>query len=54
MGLEHVLDPAEQQLLDAHHRRDGRHMVGMVWPAHGPLPVCLSYRIEVNHEQTVR
>jgi hypothetical protein len=54
VGLEDVLDPAEQQLLDAHHRRDGRHVVGMAWPAGGPLPVRLSDRIEINHAQTVR
>ncbi len=49
-----VFDPGQQQLLDAHDRRDGGHVVGMRGPPGGPLPVRLGDRVEVHHSQTLR
>jgi len=44
--LERVLDPAQQQLLGPHHRRDGGHAVRLFRPACAPLPVRLGNGVE--------
>ena len=55
--LQGVLDPAEQQLLDAHDRGDRGHVVGGVGPARAPLPVRFGDRVKrlsCGHAVTVR
>jgi AcrR family transcriptional regulator len=44
--LERILDPSQQQLLHAHHGRDGGHVIGVLRPARVPLTVCLGDRVE--------
>jgi len=46
VGLERVLDAAEQELLHPHDRGDGGHVVGVLWPAGAPLAVRFGDRIE--------
>ena len=53
VGLEHVIDPREQELLHAHHGRDGGHVIGVLRPAGAPLPVGFRDGVEgqvVGHE----
>ena len=44
--LERVLDPGEQELVDAHDRGDGGHVVGVFWPAGTPLAAGFGQGIE--------
>ena len=47
--LERVLDPGEQQLLHAHDRGDGGHVLRLVGPARRPLAECLGDRVKGLH-----
>jgi len=53
VGLEHVIHPRQQELLHAHHGRDGGHVIGVLRPAGAPLSVGFRDGVEgevVGHE----
>jgi hypothetical protein len=55
VGLQGGLDPGQQQLLDAHHGGDRRHVVGVRGPPDAPLAMGLGNGVErIGHPPTVR